>query len=240
VRARERAALADALTAAEVRETLDILAGLYPSPRTELIHRNPFELLIATMLSAQSTDAMVNRVTPALFRRCPTPEAFLELSAEELESMIRTIGLYRSKARNILAACRILVEEYGGQVPRSREALMRLPGVGRKTANVVVSNAFGQPAIAVDTHVFRVARRLGLASGSTPDQVERQLMERIPERLWTDAHHWLILHGRRVCHARRPRCGECPLRHLCLTGRRQPEAAGDGSGVTSVNSRRTS
>lgn len=233
--------MAEALSESEVREILEILERLYPNPRTELIHRNPFELLIATILSAQSTDEMVNRVTPALFERCPTPEAFLELSVEDLESMIRTIGLYRSKARNILATCRRLVEEHDGQVPRSREALMELPGVGRKTANVVVSNAFGQPAIAVDTHVFRVANRIGLASGKTPDQVEQQLMERIPESRWTDAHHWLILHGRRVCHARRPRCEACPLQRLCLTGRDYAEATPTPEGgSTSVNSKRTS
>jgi len=233
--------MAEALSASEVQELLEIFERLEPHPRTELVHRNPFELLIATILSAQSTDEMVNRVTPALFERCPTPEAFLELSVEELEAMIRTIGLYRSKARNILATCRRLVEDHDGQVPRSREALMELPGVGRKTANVVVSNAFGQPAIAVDTHVFRVANRIGLACGRTPDQVEAQLMARIPESRWTDAHHWLILHGRRVCHARRPRCGECPVRHLCRTGRDYAGAApGEDPDSTSVNSRRTS
>ncbi|HEX6988212.1 MAG TPA: endonuclease III [Bacillota bacterium] len=233
--------MAEALSGPEVRELLEALERLYPNPRTALVHRNPFELLVATMLSAQSTDEMVNRITPALFARCPTPEAFLDLTVEELESMIRTIGLFRTKARNILATCRRLVEDHGGQVPRSREALMSLPGVGRKTANVVLSNAFGQPAIAVDTHVFRVARRIGLASGKTPHQVEEQLMARLPEERWTDAHHWLILHGRRICHARRPRCEDCPIRHLCRTGRRYADSlppAGDGS--TSASSRRTS
>ncbi|HEY8449030.1 MAG TPA: endonuclease III [Bacillota bacterium] len=207
-----------------------ILSELYPQPKTELKHRNPFELLIATMLSAQSTDAMVNRVTPALFARCPTPEAFLELDVAELEQMIRTLGLYRSKARNILKACRVLVERFGGEVPRTREELMQLPGVGRKTANVVLSNAFGEPAIAVDTHVFRVANRLGLAQADDVREVEEQLMRRIPREQWRDAHHWLILHGRRCCHARNPRCQECPLAHLCASSPRRREAAGAAKG----------
>ena len=224
--------MAEPLTDAEVAEVLRTFQRLYPNPRTALRHRNPFELLIATILSAQSTDEMVNRVTPALFARCPTPEAFLELDVEELEEMIRTIGLYRSKARHILQACRMLVEEFGGEVPRTREELMRLPGVGRKTANVVLSNAFGVPAIAVDTHVFRVANRIGLAQARDPLAVEEQLMARIPRELWTAAHHWLILHGRRVCHARRPRCAECPIRHICRAARDAgPDDAVDPAGA---------
>lgn len=213
------------LTAAQVAEVLEILSRLYPNPRTELKHRNSFELLVATILSAQSTDAAVNRVTPALFERCPTPQAFLELSQEELEGYLRVLGLYRSKARNLLATCRMLVEEFGGKVPCTREELMRLPGVGRKTANVVLSGACGVPAIAVDTHVFRVSRRLGLADGDNVDEVERQLMQRIPRHLWSKAHHWLIFHGRRTCLARRPRCDECPLAHICLSSPQQGDKA---------------
>ena len=209
------------------------LARMYPDATTALHWRTPFELLVATILSAQTTDAAVNQVTPALFARCPTPEAMLRLSEDELGAMIRTIGLWRSKARNLLAACRILVERYGGQVPRTREALMQLPGVGRKTANVVLSNAFGIPAIAVDTHVFRVARRLGLASGNTPERVEEELMAKIPEAEWSRAHHWLIWHGRRICHARNPRCDLCALRPECPTGQaREPtRPAAQGSGA---------
>lgn len=201
------------------------LARMYPNATTALHWRTPFELLVATILSAQTTDAAVNRVTPALFAECPTPEAMLRLSEEELARRIQSIGLYRSKARNLLATCRILVERHGGQVPRSREELTKLPGVGRKTANVVLSNAFGVPAIAVDTHVFRVARRLGLASGSTPERVEEELMARLPREEWSRAHHWLIWHGRKICHARKPRCDLCPLLPECPTGRQQ---GGDG------------
>lgn len=219
------------------------LARMYPDATTALHWRTPFELLVATILSAQTTDAAVNQVTPALFARCPTPEAMLQLSEDELGSMIRTIGLWRNKARNLLAACRILVERHGGQVPRTREELMQLPGVGRKTANVVLSNAFGIPAIAVDTHVFRVARRLGLASGNTPERVEEELMAKLPEAEWSRAHHWLIWHGRRICHARNPRCDLCALRPECPTGQAgepvrraggggaAPEGAGTGSGA---------
>lgn len=216
----------DLLTDQEVKTVLAKLAATYPDARTELNHRNEFELLIATILSAQATDAMVNRVTPELFRRCPTPDACLQLTVSELESLIKQIGLYRSKARNILATCRILVEEYDGKVPRTREELMRLPGVGRKTANVVLSNAFGEPAIAVDTHVLRVANRIGLAQGRQPDTVERQLMERIPRQAWLSAHHWLIWHGRRMCSARKPNCELCPIADICVTGRERGDATG--------------
>ncbi len=210
------AAAAEAGRIARIRATL---ARMYPQATTALNWSTPFELLVATVLSAQTTDAAVNQVTPALFARCPTPEAMLELSEDELGAMIRTIGLWRNKARNLLAACRILVERHGGQVPRTREELMQLPGVGRKTANVVLSNAFGIPAIAVDTHVFRVARRLGLATGTTPERVEQELMEKFPEAEWSRAHHWLIWHGRRICHARNPRCQACALRPDCPEGR---------------------
>ena len=207
---------------ARIRATL---ARMYPQATTALHWRTPFELLVATVLSAQTTDAAVNQVTPALFARCPTPQAMLELSEDELGSMIRTIGLWRNKARNLLALCRILVERHGGEVPATREELVQLPGVGRKTANVVLSNAFGIPAIAVDTHVFRVARRLGLASGTTPERVEQELMAKIPEAEWSRAHHWLIWHGRRICHARNPRCDLCALRPDCPTGRARTQGA---------------
>ena len=200
---------------------------MYPNATTALHWRTPFELLVATILSAQATDAAVNQVTPALFAECPSPEAMLRLREDELAERIKSIGLYRNKDRHILAACRMLVDEYGGQVPRTREALERLPGVGRKTANVVLSNAFGVPAIAVDTHVFRVARRLGLAQGETPERVEQELMARLPREEWSRAHHWLIWHGRRICHARNPRCDLCALRPECPTGsRREPDPAG--------------
>lgn len=199
---------------------LDRLAQMYPDARCALDHRNPFELLIATILSAQCTDRRVNIITARLFPRCPGPAELAALTQAELEDLIRDCGLFREKAKNILATCRLLLERHGGQVPATREELMKLPGVGRKTANVVLSNAFGVPAIAVDTHVFRVANRLGLARADTPEQTEQQLMQRIPKRLWSQAHHWLIHHGRTLCHARNPRCGQCPLLALCPAGAR--------------------
>jgi endonuclease-3 len=170
---------------------------------------------VATILSAQCTDVRVNAVTPELFAAHPDAEAIASMSQEDLERAIKTCGLYRGKARNILAAARTIASEHGGEVPASREALERLPGVGRKTANVVLSNVFDEPAIAVDTHVFRVSRRLGLARGDTPREVEEELMATLPRESWTSAHHRLILHGRRVCQARRPRCEECPLTRWC-------------------------
>lgn len=193
------------------------LGRSYPEARCRLRFGTSFELLIATILSAQCTDETVNRVTSGLFSRYRTPADFLSLTPERLGELIRECGLFRTKARNILAACRILVNEHGGEVPAEREALERLPGVGRKTAGVVLSNAFGVPAIAVDTHVFRVARRLGLADAGTPAGVERQLMRVIPGELWSAAHHQLIQHGRQVCTARKPRCGECPVAGLCAS-----------------------
>lgn len=191
------------------------LESLYPEAGTELDYRNPFELLIAAILSAQTTDRKVNEVTRTLFAECPRPKDFLRLSEEQLEDRIRTIGLFRNKARSILGTCRRLVEEHGGEVPRDRAALEALPGVGRKVAGVVLANAFGEPAIAVDTHVFRVANRLGLADAPDPLKTERQLMECLPEAKWARAHHWLIHHGRRVCRARNPRCADCPLADRC-------------------------
>jgi endonuclease-3 len=211
-----------ALPRVPVRRILDELARLYPDARTALTFETPFQLLVATVLSAQCTDRTVNRVTPELFRRWPRPEDYLGLDEATLGEAIRHCGLWRSKARNILATCRALCERHGGEVPRDLAALTALPGVGRKTANVVLANAFGVPALAVDTHVFRVAGRLGLARAATPEQAEAQLRRRIPRRLWAPAHHWLIWHGRLVCTARRPRCSACTLRPLCPTGRALP------------------
>ena len=199
----------------ETGRILAILRDMYPDAHCALDFTTPFELLIATILSAQCTDERVNMITPRLFPRYPTPEAMLVLRQEELEELIHDCGLFRSKAKNILGACLLLVMRHGGEVPRTMAALEKLPGVGRKTANVVLSNAFGVPAIAVDTHVFRVSRRLGLAEGDTPEKVERELRRRIPKRDWSAAHHWLIHHGRRLCHARGPECLRCPLSPYC-------------------------
>lgn len=187
----------------------------YKEAGTELRYTNPFELLVATMLSAQCTDRQVNKVTPGLFAKYPGPEDFARLSPEELERAIHSCGFYKTKSRNIIKTSQILVEQYGGQVPRDIEALQKLPGVGRKTANVVASNAFGVDAIAVDTHVFRVANRLGLAQAKTVEETERQLMENIPKKDWSAAHHWLIHHGRKICKARKPLCRECFLAPYC-------------------------
>ncbi|MFO7171483.1 MAG: endonuclease III [Bacillota bacterium] len=211
-----------------VAAILEILAETYPDARCALEHENPFQLLIATILSAQCTDKRVNIITRRLFPRLPRPEDYLAISQEELEELIRDCGLYREKARNIRATCRILVERYGGEVPRTLEELIQLPGVGRKTANVVLSNAFGVPAIAVDTHVLRVSNRLGLASSPDPLKTERQLMEAIPRELWSQAHHWLIHHGRNICHARNPACPICPLLRHCPEGQRR---LGPGAGA---------
>lgn len=203
---------------AVTHSVMDALGRAHPDARCPLVFGTPFQLLVATILSAQCTDETVNRVTPRLFSRYRTPADLLTLTEEELGDLIRECGLHRTKARNILAACRILVDEHRGEVPAEREALERLPGVGRKTAGVVLANAFGVPAIAVDTHVFRVARRLGLADADTPAGVERQLMAAIPPELWLAAHHRLIAHGRRVCTARRPRCSDCPVANFCRSG----------------------
>jgi len=197
------------------KTVLDILEKAYPDATTELVHKNPYELLIATMLSAQTTDRQVNRVTPGLFKRFPDAKALAEADIGEIESLIKTCGFYKSKARNIKEACRVIAEEYGGKVPQTLEELTALPGVGRKTANVVLSNAFGVDAIAVDTHVFRVANRLGLAQSGDVRGTEEQLMENIPRDKWSQAHHWLIHHGRRICKARRPKCAGCPLADVC-------------------------
>nr|VFJ43991.1 MAG: DNA-(apurinic or apyrimidinic site) lyase /endonuclease III [Candidatus Kentron sp. DK] len=186
-----------------------------PAPKSELTYRSPFELLIAVILSAQATDKSVNQATGPLFQRANTPEAIFGLGEDGLKEYIRTIGLFNAKARNIIAACELLVERHGGVVPRDREALEALPGVGRKTANVVLNNAFAEPVIAVDTHIFRVANRTGLAPGKTPRQVEEGLLRVTPDEFKRHAHHWLILHGRYTCTARKPRCGECPIADLC-------------------------
>lgn len=202
--------------AERLKRALEILKKTYPDAKPELDFTTPFELLVATMLSAQSTDKQVNKVTHVLFEKYNTPEAFATLSYEELEPYIKGCGLYRTKGKNILASSKQIMEQYAGEVPRDRDTLTTLPGVGRKTANVVVSNAFGTPAIAVDTHVFRVANRIGLANAKDVLNTEKQLMETIPSEQWSIAHHWLIFHGRRVCAARNPKCNICAVRECCM------------------------
>lgn len=196
-------------------EMVAVLEETYRGVKPALVFRNPFELLVAVILSAQCTDKRVNVTTARLFAKAPTPQAVVALGIEALEEEIRDCGLFRNKARNIMATCRMLVEEFAGEVPADYDTLLKLPGVGRKTANVVTSIAFHRPAIAVDTHVFRVANRLHLAVGETPLEVERGLQKAIPKEKWSDAHHWLIWHGRRICKSRRPLCAECPLQALC-------------------------
>jgi endonuclease-3 len=186
-----------------------------PHPTTELIYGTPFELLIAVLLSAQATDVSVNKATRLLYPVANTPQAMLELGVDELMSYIRTIGLYRTKAKNIMATCRILLEQHGGAVPHDRAALEALPGVGRKTANVVLNTAFGDATVAVDTHIFRVANRTGIAPGKTVEIVEQKLLKFIPKEFLQDAHHWLILHGRYTCMARKPACWNCLIADLC-------------------------
>lgn len=195
------------------------LARANPTPQTELEFSNLFELLAAVLLSAQATDASVNKATRSLFARANTPQKMLDLGLDAVTDAIRTIGLFRNKAKNLIETCRQLVERHGGRVPRDREALQALPGVGRKTANVVLNVGFGEPTMAVDTHIFRVANRTGLAPGRDPLAVELALLARVPERYRVDAHHWLILHGRYVCQARRPLCEQCQVRACCDHGR---------------------
>jgi endonuclease-3 len=197
------------------REIFRRLAVAIPNPTTELNHSSTFELLIAVILSAQATDKGVNIATAKLFPVANTPQAILALGVEGLEQYIKTIGLYRSKAKNVIATCRILVEQYGGEVPDNREALESLPGVGRKTANVILNTAFGHPTIAVDTHIFRLGNRIGLAPGKTPLEVEQKLVKTTPREYLHDAHHLLILHGRYVCVARKPKCRDCVIHDLC-------------------------
>lgn len=199
----------------EVDQFFARLAAARPNPKTELEYTNPYTLLVAVVLSAQATDVGVNKATRTLFKIADTPQKMLALGEEGLANHIRTIGLYRTKAKNIIRLSEILVAEHGGEVPQDREALERLPGVGRKTANVVLNSAFGQPTIAVDTHAFRVCNRTGLAPGKTPLEVEQKLEKVVPERWKHNAHHWLILHGRYVCKARKPDCLHCPIHDLC-------------------------
>ncbi|HEX4973059.1 MAG TPA: endonuclease III [Steroidobacteraceae bacterium] len=191
------------------------LKALNPHPTTELEYSTPFELLVAVVLSAQATDKGVNLATRTLFKHANTPQAIFALGVAGLSEYIKTIGLYNTKAKNVIELCRILLERHGGQVPESREALEELPGVGRKTANVILNTAFGQPTIAVDTHIFRVANRTGLAPGENVLDVEQHLLKVVPPEYLHDAHHWLILHGRYTCIARKPKCPECPILELC-------------------------
>jgi endonuclease-3 len=199
------------------------LRELNPHPTTELDYSTPFELLVAVILSAQATDVGVNKATAKLYEVASTPQAILDLGLAGLKSYIRTIGLFNSKAENIIKTCRILLDEHGGEVPRTREELERLPGVGRKTANVILNTAFGEPTIAVDTHIFRVANRTGIAKGKTPLEVEKRLVRLTPEEFKKDAHHWLILHGRYVCKARKPECWRCPIVEWCEYRRKELE-----------------
>ena len=197
------------------RRLYERLAAANPNPTTELIYHSPFELLVAVVLSAQATDTSVNKATRELFKAAKTPEAMLALGERGLTRHIKTIGLFNSKAKNLLATCRLLIEQHGSRVPAKREALEALPGVGRKTANVILNTAFGEPVIAVDTHIFRVANRTGLAPGDTVRAVEDALMAATPGEFRKNAHHWLILHGRYVCTARKPRCPDCIIADLC-------------------------
>lgn len=199
----------------KIREIFKRFQKANPHPTTELVYHSHFELLIAVILSAQATDISVNKATQLLFKVAHTPETILDLGETKLKQYIQTIGLFNSKARHIMQACEILVKVHAGKVPRTREELEALPGVGRKTANVVLNTAFGEPTIAVDTHIFRVANRIGLTAGKSPLAVEQQLLKVIPEPFLRDAHHWLILHGRYVCVARKPKCSECLIKDLC-------------------------
>ena len=203
------------LSQKKIKLVLEKLSSLYPSPKPELLFTTPFELLIATMLSAQTTDRQVNICTRKLFPVYNTPQALSEIDEETLFPYIQTCGLYKTKGKHILEACRLLLLRHGGEVPKTREELIALPGVGRKTANVVLSNAFSIPAIAVDTHVFRVSNRIGLANAKDVNKTEEQLMKHIPKKDWGDAHHWIIFHGRRVCAARDPKCASCALITEC-------------------------
>ncbi|HEY5633295.1 MAG TPA: endonuclease III [Burkholderiaceae bacterium] len=214
------------MNAGKRREIFERLRALDPSPTTELEFGTPFELLVAVILSAQATDRSVNLATRVLFAKARTPRAIARLGVDGLIPYISSIGLFRAKARHIVEACRMLVEHHGGEVPRSREALEALPGVGRKTANVVLNTAFGEPTIAVDTHIFRVANRTRIAQGKTPRAVEDRLLACVPEEFRRDAHHWLILHGRYVCKARRPECWRCTIADLCEYRAKSPPPAG--------------
>lgn len=199
----------------EIKRVLAILEETYPDAKPELEYSTAFELLVAVMLSAQCTDKRVNLVTRELFKKYNTPQKMIDLTTDELGELIKTAGLYKNKSKNILAACRILIDEHNAEVPNTRSDLEKLPGVGRKTASVVLSVWFDIPAIAVDTHVFRVSNRIGIAEAGTVNKTEKQLMDNIPEKQWSKAHHWLIFHGRRLCKARNPLCEDCPVSCLC-------------------------
>jgi len=203
------------MNAAKRRETFLRLQAANPHPTTELEYSTPFELLVAVMLSAQATDVSVNAATRHLFPVANTPQAILALGEEKLREYVQRIGLYKTKSKHVMQTCRLLVERHGGAVPQTREELEALPGVGRKTANVILNTAFGQPTIAVDTHIFRLANRIGLAPGKTVLEVENKLLKVVPDEFIHDAHHWLILHGRYICQARKPKCGLCIIRDLC-------------------------
>lgn len=203
------------LSKRKINVILKILEETYPEATTALNYKTPFELLLSTILSAQCTDKRVNIITKELYAKYNKPEDFASLDVKELGEMIKSCGFYRNKSKNIIATSRILLEKFNGQVPKTREDLVKLPGVGRKTANVVLSNAFGQDAIAVDTHVFRVSNRIGLAKTKNVEETERQLMQNIPKNKWSKAHHWLINHGRNICKARRPLCEDCPIQENC-------------------------
>lgn len=203
------------LSKAHITHIFQTFAASNPQPKTELVYNSTFELLVAVLLSAQATDIGVNKATAKLFPVANTPQAILGLGQEGLEKHIQTIGLYRSKARHLMQTCDILLQQYDGQVPNTRAELEKLPGVGRKTANVILNVAFGEPTMAVDTHIFRVSNRMGLASGKTPLAVEQQLLKRIPAEFLDYAHHWLILHGRYICKARKPECADCAVATWC-------------------------
>jgi endonuclease-3 len=220
---------------ADVEAFFAILQAANPNPQTELVFTNTFELLAAVLLSAQATDVSVNKATGPLFAVANTPQRILDLGLPALTTAIQSIGLYRNKAKNLYETCRILVHEHGGAVPRTREALEALPGVGRKTANVVLNVAFGEPTMAVDTHLFRVGNRTGLAPGQTPLAVEQALLRRVPPAYLVDAHHWLILHGRYVCQARRPRCEACLVIRQCDFGKRLPDAAASAPSLKALS-----
>jgi endonuclease-3 len=213
------------MNAGRRRAIFEALRSANPDPRSELEFRSPFELLVAVVLSAQATDRSVNQATGTLFRAASTPSQMLALGEEGLIAYVRTIGLFRTKARNLIGLSRALVEQHGGQVPRTREALEALPGVGRKTANVVLNVAFGEPTIGVDTHIFRVANRTGLAPGKNVEEVEQRLLKTVPEEFRQHAHHWLILHGRYVCTARKPKCWQCAITKWCEFSPKTPAPA---------------
>ena len=211
----------------KIRSLFERLAAANPDPKSELEYRTPYQLLVAVILSAQATDRSVNLATRRLFAQAATPQAIVALGEDGLAEFIKTIGLYRSKARNVVAMSRLLIDHHGSEVPCEREALEALPGVGRKTANVVLNIVFGEPTIAVDTHIFRVANRTGLAPGKDVREVEEKLLKCVPRQFLLHAHHWLILHGRYVCKAQKPGCGRCPIRDLCDYSDKTPDSAPD-------------